>query len=307
MTGCCAKGCSNRPEKGFKMHRFPRNPHRRKLWEEKVNQSHLDANCKPWFASPHAQICEVHFEGHHFEPHRVDGKRKLKYNAVPLIFGEKAQQVTLSGFRPILPIPVPMPELLPANTVPHDHAYSASATPQRMPVVFPGSDSKDSNLNADEQLHADDSDTQEDMATSDSLTADSTSDNLTKMRERIKTYQAKIHQLRREKGTILKKKNRLESSMLKMFRSDQIEALSRGGMRGIQWSKETMNMARRLWQMCGSNGYEFLLQQHYPLPSVRALQRAQEEQRASPELDEVVGTSRATLLPQEMFGSGFHN
>ncbi|XP_071831733.1 aldo-keto reductase 1B-like isoform X2 [Apostichopus japonicus] len=37
MSGCSAWGCSNRPENGSKLFRFPTNPHRRKTWEAKVN------------------------------------------------------------------------------------------------------------------------------------------------------------------------------------------------------------------------------------------------------------------------------
>ncbi|XP_022073662.1 outer dense fiber protein 2 isoform X2 [Acanthochromis polyacanthus] len=36
MTGCCAFGCTNRSKKGFHMFRFPCDPERRKLWENKV-------------------------------------------------------------------------------------------------------------------------------------------------------------------------------------------------------------------------------------------------------------------------------
>ncbi|XP_068086397.1 zinc finger protein 302-like [Anabrus simplex] len=82
MPGCCAFGCTNRPEKGFLMKVFPRDPVRRKQWAAMVKRegwSPTDASC----------LCEAHFEPHMWEKVREDGKRVLKCNAVPTIFSHR--------------------------------------------------------------------------------------------------------------------------------------------------------------------------------------------------------------------------
>ncbi|XP_022101902.1 THAP domain-containing protein 11-like [Acanthaster planci] len=295
MTGCSVKGCSNRPEKGFKMHKFPRDPQRRRAWVENIKQTHVNANGKPWTATIYAQVCEVHFEEDQYEQHRADRKRKLKFNAVPTIFGDKARRVIPYQMRPVSPAPTPMPELPHRNPIPHDHAYSASPPPPCDAAEIISS-AKDS----DEELEAEGI-TQGDMTLTDSFSMNAGENKLTRMRHRLKMYRTKLQQLKREKKTMLKRKARLENHMQKLFGRDQLEALNRGSMRGIKWSTETIQKALALWQMCGSNGYEYLLIQHYPLPSIRTLQRSMEEHKPSQDLDEVVCTSCATLLPHERF------
>lgn len=52
MTGCCAFGCSNKSEKGYKMYRFPADPQRRKIWEKKVSRV-------GWKPTSSSCLCEV--------------------------------------------------------------------------------------------------------------------------------------------------------------------------------------------------------------------------------------------------------
>lgn len=47
-------------------------------------------------------------------------------------------------------------------------------------------------------------------------------------------------------------------------------------MKGLKWSSYTVKKALQLRFACGSSGYKLLLQQHYPLPSERTLQRRME-------------------------------
>ncbi|XP_076056684.1 uncharacterized protein LOC143034472 isoform X2 [Oratosquilla oratoria] len=79
MPGCCAFGCTNRNDKGFKMYRFPSDPNRRELWENKVNRV-------GWKSTSSSRLCEAHFDNHQFENGRIDQKKKLKGSAVPTIF-----------------------------------------------------------------------------------------------------------------------------------------------------------------------------------------------------------------------------
>lgn len=43
MVGCWAFGCSNRSEKGYKFHKFPREPQRRAIWVQQVSTSRQDS------------------------------------------------------------------------------------------------------------------------------------------------------------------------------------------------------------------------------------------------------------------------
>ena len=52
MTGCCAFGCHNRSEKGFKMYRFPANIHRKKIWENTVSRL-------GWKSTSSSFLCQV--------------------------------------------------------------------------------------------------------------------------------------------------------------------------------------------------------------------------------------------------------
>uniref|UniRef100_UPI00358EC00C THAP domain-containing protein 1-like n=1 Tax=Myxine glutinosa TaxID=7769 RepID=UPI00358EC00C len=79
MPGCCAFGCTNRHDKGFKMYRFPSDPNRRKIWENKVSRV-------GWKPASSSKLCEAHFDPHQFECGRADQKMKLKNSAVPTIF-----------------------------------------------------------------------------------------------------------------------------------------------------------------------------------------------------------------------------
>uniref|UniRef100_A0A8C4R2C5 THAP domain-containing protein 1 n=1 Tax=Eptatretus burgeri TaxID=7764 RepID=A0A8C4R2C5_EPTBU len=79
MTGCCAIGCTNRSERGFKMYRFPADPGRKKIWENKVRRLR-------WTPTSGSFLCQKHFDAQQFENRRIDGKWKLKCHAVPTIF-----------------------------------------------------------------------------------------------------------------------------------------------------------------------------------------------------------------------------
>ena len=63
------------------------------------------------------------------------------------------------------------------------------------------------------------------------------------------------------------------TKLQKLFCQDQLQALSRKSMRGVQWSAVTVKKTLQLGFACGASGYQLLLQQSYPLSSVRTLQR----------------------------------
>ncbi|XP_064461628.1 uncharacterized protein LOC135371568 isoform X2 [Ornithodoros turicata] len=87
--GCCvAVNCTNSRAKGFRMYRFPRDPKRKRIWEEKTKRG------GGWRPNANSELCEAHFDDSQFESRRADGWRKLKPNAVPTIFAHTVVRVT---------------------------------------------------------------------------------------------------------------------------------------------------------------------------------------------------------------------
>lgn len=100
MTGCSVLGCRNRSEHGYIMKKFPSDVKRRAEWAKRVR-----GNRKNWVPSKSASICEAHFDPSMWEKDRVDGKRALKWNAVPNILeGEDYKNLRLNFPRKLLPI-----------------------------------------------------------------------------------------------------------------------------------------------------------------------------------------------------------
>jgi len=64
----------------------------------------------------------------------------------------------------------------------------------------------------------------------------------------------------------------LHERLSKVFNEDQLCVLTGKTKRGQSWSKETLSKALRIQAKCGIKGYEALLDEHFPLPSIDALQ-----------------------------------
>ncbi|XP_075222871.1 uncharacterized protein LOC142325253 [Lycorma delicatula] len=80
MPGCCALGCTNRSEHGYRMFLLPqgdRNEDRRLQWVKNIGRPDVPSK---------SVVCEKHFTPDQFENNRQDNKRLLKWNAVPTLF-----------------------------------------------------------------------------------------------------------------------------------------------------------------------------------------------------------------------------
>lgn len=67
--------------------------------------------------------------------------------------------------------------------------------------------------------------------------------------------------------------NKYRQILKKMLTDDQIQALFTKNRSVRNWSNETIQRALKLQFTCGTTGYEELLQQGMPLPSLRTLRR----------------------------------
>lgn len=84
MPYCCAVNCTNRTIDGvrlFLLPQGPKNDERRRIWLRNINRKNWTPN--------RAYLCEKHFAPDQFENKRADGKRLLRWNAIPTIFNYK--------------------------------------------------------------------------------------------------------------------------------------------------------------------------------------------------------------------------
>ncbi|XP_011878789.1 PREDICTED: THAP domain-containing protein 3-like [Vollenhovia emeryi] len=79
MGGCWAEFCNNSSSKGYCMKVFPRNCKRRAIWTKNVGRK----DCTP---TNNSYLCEIHFAPEMWQQ-TLNGKRKLKKDAVPTVFG----------------------------------------------------------------------------------------------------------------------------------------------------------------------------------------------------------------------------
>ncbi|XP_077549557.1 uncharacterized protein LOC144162788 [Haemaphysalis longicornis] len=81
MPCCSVIHCCNKPDDGKRLMRFPlgkKAGERLRAWLQLVGRDDF----KP---TPSSRICEDHFEADQYEGHRADGRKLLKWNAVPTI------------------------------------------------------------------------------------------------------------------------------------------------------------------------------------------------------------------------------
>ncbi|XP_023234103.1 52 kDa repressor of the inhibitor of the protein kinase-like [Centruroides sculpturatus] len=81
MGYCVAPNCKSKST-DVRLFRFPADKQRRAKWVQ---------NCRrdKWQPTEHSKLCELHFEESQFELKRADGRKLLKWNAVPTIFNVK--------------------------------------------------------------------------------------------------------------------------------------------------------------------------------------------------------------------------
>lgn len=82
-----------------------------------------------------------------------------------------------------------------------------------------------------------------------------------------------IFQANRERLEAEKKLAQHEQSLKKLFNPDQLNALKRRSTQGMTWELSTVKKALQLRFSCGTAGYNHLLAQGQPLPSVSTLQK----------------------------------
>ncbi|CAI6358976.1 unnamed protein product [Macrosiphum euphorbiae] len=279
MPGCCAYGCSNRSENGFILKVFPKDKVRRALWASKVKRD-------KWKPTNNSYLCESHFDESQWEKVRVDGKKKLKFSAVPTIFTHQ----------PIKPIrKTPVKRLQNSTPSPIKRAksniteYSYATSQQQSEPSYDKPPSID-NTHATSQQHLepsydnppsiDNTYTDINIIPDDTLEKADILKQIEYLKKKISKQGQLVHKLLQNNNHTLKmnyKQNIKYATFTKTLKSflndNQIASLSVKNKKGFKWSNASIKTALRLKFVCGSNGYEELLAQNNPLPSLRTIRR----------------------------------
>ncbi|XP_064467904.1 E3 SUMO-protein ligase ZBED1-like isoform X2 [Ornithodoros turicata] len=83
MPCCCVPQCSNNTKKGWRLFRVPRETERRNKWCAQIKRDQ-------WQPTRSSYVCSAHFEESAYEQHRADNWKKLRPDAVPTLFRQRA-------------------------------------------------------------------------------------------------------------------------------------------------------------------------------------------------------------------------
>ena len=204
---------------------------------------------------------QVHFEESQFELNRKDGKKLLRWNAVPTLFNVPNPPKKITDHRKRTSR-TSLDNCIDENRELFDHNYYKKVKCTDPPV--------DSNLVQIEETSA-----TANVDHSYSLpepencrndipfigTRDST---VTRLRKKIRQLQ---QQLRRTKSEF----SQLVSNMSGFLNYDQIQYLKMKSKRTIRWSNATIKSSLQLRYATGRKGYAHLRRHGYPIPAYRTL------------------------------------
>ena len=244
MGGCCADYCTNSTKKGFQMCRLPRDKTRMKVWIDNINR-------QDWVPGLSSRLCHAHFTEDMWEKTR-DGKRRLKSDAVPTIFGERI---------------IPVQTIQQAVHEPAEIELETEDVPIQL-LEIEESDTEASHKLPLQQIHfhkdEETSNLQKRLSRLEKLFAASEKSKLKYKRElyaanrRIKIMEDKIRKLQ-------------VGSLSTALNEDQLQVLTKSYKKIPRWCNETLLNAYKLKFACGTAGYEEILRQKLPFPCIRTL------------------------------------
>lgn len=273
MGGCAAFGCKSRGANGIILKVFPKEPALRALWEVKVRR-------RGWKPTKTSRLCEKHFDEYQWEKTRVDGKRKLKFNAVPTIFSHT--KPVKSRKPPTIRKPLEKP-LKKCKITTRTELQDPTPVNETIPVIGPddgiASTSKDSEAN----LPAKNDLIEKDKSIENlKLIIDRHRKDMAVMERKLIFLRRKLAEDRVQKHRDKDRRQRLEANLKRVFNDDQLTSLGRASMRFSKWSDTTISTALDLRLACGLKGYKRLLKLHLPFPSIRTLQKRIKKEKIEP-------------------------
>lgn len=266
----------------MKMHPFPKDPIRRKVWAQKMKRA-------KWMPSNGSVLCGNHFTK---DQYRFNGKR-LKPDAVPTIFGHTSEIKVKRKAPTNRNIASERQDRI-RRAFSLDHNYFKPN--ERHPNTIKGLTEREESSNDDSPHHEETNGIFEDVDViihgSGELDSIPHEYHLQFLRNvqlewEIQEKRAKIDSLYQEIEFIstelsdLRKPEKTHGFLTE----DQAAFLQRKSMKGYNWSEETMKRALELRIAGGMSGYEALLRQGYPLPSVRTLQKYTQKNKRDSSLE----------------------
>lgn len=256
---------------------------------------------------------QFHFEECQFELHRADGKKLLKWNAVPTLFSVPNPPKPLTLKRPanrlvvekskaaavlthvqsttdhdhpckkrIKKENIPPPSSTPAS---EDHTYGKGTCKPKIiakkPTLMPYVGLTDIPSAAATAMI--DSQHLSQTSTRSGVTVGRTrkQDVINRLREQVRCLRQKLNAEKRRSAA-------LTVNLRNFLNEDQLECLQLSSRRAARWSNATVKKALQIRCATGASGYSYLVKEGYPLPSYRTLCEKVENARFQPGLQEDV-------------------
>ncbi|XP_067143497.1 THAP domain-containing protein 1-like [Centruroides vittatus] len=240
MVCCSAVNCNNSTDKGVRLFRFPADKSRRAKWYQYCRRN-------KWKPTANSRLCEIHFEESQFELKRADGRKLLKWNAVPTLFDSNpSSHLQLRRKAPREKEPPPNECSFASSSVDCDEAEESVTV--------------DTNDGHNEKIV--------DTNGGHNEKTVNTNDN------RNEKLSAENKKLKREIRRLMEKQEAMERNLNRFLKPDQLQYLQRiTKSNPYPWTIETVRHALQLKCVVGKRGYEYLRQNEYPLPSLRTIRR----------------------------------
>ena len=227
------------------MCRLPRDETRLKVWIDNINR-------KDWVPGSSSTLCHVHFTEDMWAKTR-DGKRRLKSDAVPTIFGERiipAQTIQQALYEPV-EIKLEIEDVL---IEPSEIEESGTEASHKLPLQQIHFHKDDEKSNLEKRL--------------------SRLEKLFDASEKAKLkYKRELHTANRRIKVLENRIRNMQQarSLNTSLNEDQIKVMTKTYKKIPRWSNETLMNAVKLRFACGTAGYQEILRQNLPYPCIRTL------------------------------------
>jgi hypothetical protein len=215
----------------------------------------------------------MHFEENQFEKNRCDGKKKLKYNAVPTIFNIPNPPKKIQTTRRLLT----KQKTVTSSIAKKENIFRIQQPTQKKrkidhsyfkPVTIRSNDTNHATTTTFSNVISD-------YAEKPEINDTSTDKSIEKIKicfleKKLAEEKLKNRSLQWKNATLRHQHEKLKTNVKKIFKEDQIEHLM--GNKSFPWCNETLNTGLQVRVAVGKNGYEYLRKVlGYPLPSYRLL------------------------------------
>jgi hypothetical protein len=240
---------------------------------------------------------QAHFDQDQFELHRSDGRKLLKWNAIPTVFSESSEQRISSVKRPVA-------SQVDHQTCSEDHKYSkkpcldennslhdsinlpaASSTMTSLQYPTTVINCNGVLVSLDElvttsSVEVPDCIVLDPLSQGQSSSQATISDSLSQFvaarsgdaNALIASLRKRIRRLERKLRLACEKSANMKKNLSRFLNADQVDCLrNKIKSKGMRWSNNTVKKSLQIRCATGVKGYNHLIQEGFPLPSYRTL------------------------------------